>query len=93
MAMTEEQGTTLLSRVSGGESPHAVLRDMEIARADFADWRKDNRTAFREARIAGTPPEIPPTKEEKLTRLQRRKDRLTDRMSRIDAEIAVVEAE
>jgi len=93
MAMTDEQGVTLLSRLSGGERLNSVLRDMDVSRDDFAAWRRDNRVAFRGARKAGRPSKVKLTKEGRLEKLQQRRTRLAIRLARVDARIAVVEAD
>ena len=94
MAMTEEQGTTLLSRVEAGEQVRAVVTDMGITQVDFRAWRvehKDELVAAKRSSIDGVPEGTP--KERRLAKLGDRRDRMQAKLDAIDAEIAEVEAE
>lgn len=92
MAMTEEQGTTLLTRVGAGESVRAVMTDLGITKQDFKEWREENHVALVEAKRAGQFAEVQP-QARRLADLNRRRAKVQARLDAIDAEIAEVEAE
>lgn len=92
MAMTDEQGMTLLSRVSGGEAVKVVLTDLGISRPDFVAWRSDHAVELRNAKRAGGSQGFTP-KEMRLAELNRNKDMLQRRLAIIDSDIVKVEAE
>ena len=93
MAMTKKQITTFLSRLSTGEHPRAIREDMQIERLDFHDWKEANYASFRVARKAGAKLPGAHTREERLTRLQRKKVRIQARSNRAASDMAVVDAE
>jgi len=93
MAITEEQGAEVLSRLSGGEGVKSVLRGLTIPRSDFSTWRRENIFAFRTAMKAGKPAKAPLTKSQKLKKLRMNKARAQERLSGIGMKIAEVEAE
>lgn len=92
MAMTEEQGTTLLARVEAGETVRAVLKDLGITQQDFKAWRAENQVALVAAKRASQSAEVQP-KARRLADLNRQRVRVQAKLDAIDAEIAEVEAE
>jgi len=93
MAMTEEQGSAVLSRISDGESVKSILRSLTVSRSDFSTWRRENLFAFRAAMKAGKPAKSSLTRSQKLKKLRMNKARAQERLSGIDMKIAEVEAE
>ena len=95
MAMTEEQGTTLLSRVSGGETVRDVLADMNITQDDFKAWRASHRDEFVAAKRVGIGGGKPggTLKERKLARLNTRRGKMQSKIDDLDTKIAEAEAE
>lgn len=92
MVMTEEQGMTLLSRVSSGEGAKDVWEDLGISKSDFIEWRSEHATELRNAKRKGSAPVIS-SKERRLSEFNRSKEVLQRRLARIDSDIARVEAE
>lgn len=97
MAITAEQETVILSRMSGGELPRPIMRSLGIDRADIRIFISSHQEEVQSARAAhraameAAAPVL--SKAQRLAALNARKSRVQVRLDRINQRIAVVEAE
>lgn len=93
MPVTKNQSTEILFRASKGESPQRVAIELGVTKEDFRAWRAENKEALFEAKPAKKKDLSQPPKANRLSRLQRRKVQLEERLASINAQIADVEGE